>query len=109
MLQSTSCRDPLLRIFIKEELDELLGRLGYAFPLAITELVITAHVSVKDLFRCVSFEERPASEDDIEDYSNTENVSLAVVALFLEELWGDVAGGSTPKVELLSRVLDDSR
>ena len=109
MLKGSSCCDSLLRIFIKEELDELLSRLGYAFPLAITELVITAHVSVKDLFRCVSFEERPASEDDIEDYSNTENVSLAVVALFLEELWGDVAGGSTPKVELLSRVLDDSR
>ena len=27
----------------------------------------------------------------------------------MEELWGDVSGGSTPKVELLSWVLDDSR
>ena len=88
----------MLRVFIEQVLDEVLGRLGYALPLAITERVFTAHVPVKDLFRCVSFEERSASEDDIEDDSDTENVSLAVVALFLKELRGDVAGGSAPKV-----------
>ena len=109
MLQGTSCCDPLLRIFIEKELDEVLGRLGYTLPLAITELVFTAHVTVKDLFRCVSFEERSACQDDIEDDSDTENVSLAIVALFLEKLRGDVAGGSTSKVELLSWVLDDGR
>ena len=46
MLKGASCCDPLLRIFIQKELDEVLGRLGYALPLAVTELVFTAHVSV---------------------------------------------------------------
>ena len=84
VLQGTSCSDPLVRVFIEKELDEVLGRLGYALPLTIDELVITAHVSVKDFLRCVSFEERTASEDDVEDDTDTENVGLAVVAFFLK-------------------------
>ena len=46
VLQGSSCCDPLLRIFIQKELDEVLCRLGYALPLTVTELVFTAHVSV---------------------------------------------------------------
>ena len=74
-------------------------------PLAIIEGVLALHVLLKDFVRSVPFEQRPSCEDNVEDDSRTKDISLAVVALFLKQLGGNIAWRATPAVQFLLRTL----
>ena len=99
-------RDALVWVLHQQLLHQVLRRHRDVLPLTVTELVLTLHVLIQNLVWAVAFEKRPARQNDVKDDSNAEYVRLAVVALLLEELGGDVARTAAAQVELLGVVFD---
>ena len=90
--------DPLAGILHEQLLHKVFRGHRYVLPLPVTELILTLHVLVQDFIRAVALEKRSASQNDIKYDANAKDVSLAVVALFLEELGGDVARAAAPQI-----------
>ena len=57
----------------------------------VIELILAFHVFLEDFFWRVAFKQGTPRQDDVEDDTDAENVGLAVVALFLEQLGGYIA------------------
>ena len=96
--------DPLAGILHEQLLHKVFRGHRYVLPLPVTELILTLHVLVQDFIRAVALEKRSASQNDIKYDANAKDVSLAVVALFLEELGGDVARAAAPQIQLFRLV-----
>ena len=98
--------DPLAGVLYEQLLHKVFRGHRYVLPLPVTELILTLHILVQDFIRAVALEKRTASQNDIKDDSNTKDVSLTVVTLFLEELRGDVARAAAPQIQLFRLVFD---
>lgn len=98
--------DPLAGVLHEQLLHKVFRSHRYVLPLPVTELILTLHVLVQDFIRAVALEKRTASQNDIKYDANAKDVSLAVVALFLEELGGDVARAAAPQIQLFRLVFD---
>ena len=88
---------------------EILRCIRNVLPLSVTKVVLALHILGEDLVRAISSEQRPTSQHDIEDDTDTEDISLAIVAFLLKELRRDITRTSTSEVEFLGRVFYDSR
>ena len=76
-------RDSHIRVFSQKLCDEVFGLRRNTFPLTVIKLVVTFHVLFQDFFRRVALEKRTTGQNDVENDADAENVSLAVVTLFL--------------------------
>lgn len=98
--------DSFVRVLDEQLLDEILGCGGDVLPLAITEVVLTLHILVQNFIRTVAFKERSTGKNDVKDDADAENVCLAIVSLFLQQLGRYVAWTATPEKKLLRVVVD---
>ena len=104
MLQGLAGRDALVRVLLEQLLHQVLRGLRDVLPLAITELILAAHVLIKNLVGAVASKQRPAREHNVKDHTDTEDVSLAIVALLLQQLGCHIPRAATPQVQLLRAV-----
>jgi len=99
--QGFSGSNSVLGVLGQHLLDEGLRLFGDLVPVFGRVLNVTVLVLNQDIVNVVSPENRAACQEYVQDYASAEDVSLNSVTAFLQQLGGDVAGGTAPQLQQL--------